>query len=291
MIPEKYFKLNPYLAILIAATLGGCSAIFVKLINMSATSLTFFRTFVPVIILLVYFSFIGWKNINIMKGNYKIMLLASLFNAVRMFLYFFALIYTSVANAIIILFTWPIFASIFGIIFFKEKVSKKEFGLILLAFTGIIIMYLDKNIAFGSKDFIGMGAMLLSAISFAITVVIFKKELKYYSKTETIFYQNLIGALVFIPFFIYNTINEPITMIQTSSAILYGLVVGIGVFLLFFYALKKLSVSHYSLFSYWEVIAAVIFGLIFLKETITINIIVGGSLIIVSGFLLTKEKE
>mgnify|MGYP001618022641 FL=1 len=279
-------KLNPYLAIIFAATIGGSSGVFIKLLNLTSTSITFFRVFIPVILLLAYFS---WKKIKLFQGNYKIMLIASGLNAARMFLYFFAYLYTSIGNAVIILFTWPIFATIFSAVFLKEKVSKKTASLIGVAFLGIIIMYMNKEISFGNKDFIGTAAMLLSAIIFSITAVIFKKELKNYTKTETIFYQNLVGAIVFLPFIF---INKPIpTIAQTGVASLYGFLVGIVAFLLFFFALKKLKMSHYSLFTYWEVPAALIFSAIFFKEVITLNMIIGGGLILVAGLLLRKEKS
>ena len=279
-------KLNPYLAIIFAATIGGSSGVFIKLLNLTSTSITFFRVFIPVILLLAYFS---WKKIKLFQGNYKIMLIASGLNAARMFLYFFAYLYTSIGNAVIILFTWPIFATIFRAVFLKEKVSKKTASLIGVAFLGIIIMYMNKEISFGNKDFIGTAAMLLSAIIFSITAVIFKKELKNYTKTETIFYQNLVGAIVFLPFIF---INKPIpTIAQTAVASLYGFLVGIVAFLLFFFALKKLKMSHYSLFTYWEVPAALIFSAIFFKEVITLNMIIGGGLILVAGLLLRKEKS
>lgn len=141
---------------------------------------------------------------------------------------------------------------------------------------------------FGNEDFVGMGAMLLSAILFSLSMVIFKKELKNYTKTETIFYQNLVGAVVFLPFIF---INRPLpTLTQTAVATTYGFLVGIVAFVLFFLALKRLKMDHYSLLTYWEVPAAMIFGIIFFNEAITPNMIVGGTLIVISGLLLRKEK-
>ncbi|NQU78887.1 EamA family transporter [Candidatus Woesearchaeota archaeon] len=278
-------KLNPYLAIIFAATIGGSSGVFIKLLHLPSTSLTFFRVFIPVMILLAYLS---WKKVKLFQGNYKIMLVASGLNAGRIFLFFVAYLYTSIGNAVILLFTWPIFATIFGAIYLKEKVSKRTSLLIALAFIGIILMYSNKELSFGSKDFIGMGAMLLSAIIFSLTMTIFKKELKNYKKTETIFYQNLIGAIIFLPFIF---INKPLpTITQTSVGVIYAFLMGIVVYLLFFFALKKLKMSHYSLFTYWEVPAALIFSVIFFKEVITSNMIAGGALIILAGLLLIKKK-
>ncbi len=278
-------KLNPYLAIILASTIGGSSGVFIKLLDLPSTSITFFRMFIPVVILLAYLT---WKKTKLFRGNYRVMLVASGLNAIRMFLFFVGYLYTTIGNAVIILFTWPIFASIFSAIFLKEIVSKRTASLIGMAFLGIVIMYMTQEIRFGNMDFIGMAAMLLSAIIFSITAIIFKKELINYSRTETIFYQNLIGAIAFAPFIFINT---PVpTFVQTGVASLYGFLIGIVAFLLFFLALRKLKMSHYSLFTYWEVLAAIFFGTLFFNEAITWNMLVGGGLILAAGILLRKEK-
>lgn len=276
-------KLNPYLAIILGATIGASSGVFIKLLDLPATTITFFRMFIPAAVLLVY---LLYKKTRLFRGNYPLMMLASGLNAARMFLFFIAFLYTTIGNAVIILYTWPVFAVIFSAIFLKEKVSWRTAMLIALAFAGIVIMYSGKEISFGNQDFIGMAAMLVSAIIFSITAVIFKKELVNYGKTETIFYQNLLGAIVFLPFLF---INRPLpTPIQATVASVYGFLIGIVAFILFFYALKKLKMSHYSLFTYWEVPAALVFSAIFFREAITLDMVLGGGLILTAGILLRK---
>lgn len=277
-------KLNPYLAVIIAATIGGSSGVFIKFIDLPPSTITFFRMAVPVIILSVY---LLNKGKQLFRGNYKIMLSASLLNAIRMFLFFVGYLYTSIGNAVIILFTWPIFGSLFSAIFLKEKISKRTAALIGLAFGGIVIMYINKEIGFGNKDFIGMAAMLLSAVLFSVTAVIFKKELVNYSRTETIFYQNLVGAIAFLPFIFINT-PAPSAM-QTGVTVFYSVLIGIASFALFFYALRRLKMSHYALFTYWEVIAALLFSVLFFQEVITWNMIAGGGLILATGIMLRKK--
>ena len=279
-------KLNPYLAVILAASIAGFGAFIIKSLSLSSTVLSFFRTSIPVIILLVYFAY---KKIKLFQGNYKILVFASVLNAIRILLYFIAYKYASIGNAIIILFTWPIFATIFSAIFLKEKISKRTGLLIGLAFIGIIIMYLNKEFSFNNSDFIGMFAMLCSAIIYSITAVIFKKELSNKSEPEIIFYQNFAGAIIFLPFIFLN--KSELVLPQVLGASGYAFLIGIIAFLLFFYALKRLKMSHYSLFTYWEVPAALIFSVIFFKEVITLNMILGGLLILISGILLRKKKQ
>ena len=279
-------KLNPYLEVIIAATFGGLGGALIKLLNLPATSTSFFRFIVPAVLLLL---FLWYRKIKLFRGNYKLLLAASLLNVVRIFCFVAGYTFTSMGNAIIIFFTWPIFGALLGIILLKEKIKLRTILLFGLAFAGIIIMYMNKEFSFTNSDFIGMTAMIISAITYALTIIIFKKELVNYTKTETIFYQNLIGAIVFIPFIV---INKPLpTLSQTGIGILYAIVAGMCTFYFFFSALKRLKVSHYSLLTYWEVVAAVFFGWLIFGEVITWNMFVGGMLIVVSGYLLRRGEK
>ncbi len=278
--------MDPYLSILLASTLAATSGVLIKIADLPSTTMTFFRLVVPTVIIFIY---LIHKKINFFHNNYKIMLFSSLLNAVRIWFYIMAFKYTSIGNGIIILFTWPIFATIFGIIFLKEKLDKKIFLLILTSFVGIVIVCINKNISFENKDFLGMFVMLVSSIVFSLTTIIFKKESSNYSRTETVFYQNILGAIIFFPFIF---INRPIpTITQTFLGILYGILVGTIAFILFFYSLKRLKVSHYSILTYWEVPCATILGIIFFKEKVSLNIVLGGILVLVSGILLITYKQ
>jgi drug/metabolite transporter (DMT)-like permease len=281
-------KINPYLGVIIALTFGAFNGVLTKWLKLDPTIITFFRLGTPALVLFLFLRF--YKKTKIFRKGHKLMLLASAFNAARMFLYFLAFTYTSIANAIIILYTWPIFSSIFSIIFIKEKTKWKEWLLISLAFLGVIIMIGSQELSFSNTDLIGMLIMLVSAAMYAITVVIFKKGSKEYNQTETIFYQNILGAIIFLPFIFIK--SEGLTITKSLLAIgQYGLLVGIGSFILIFTALKKLKVVHFSLINYWEVIAGVIFGIIFLKEAVTLNMILGGLIIISSGVGLIFYKK
>lgn len=279
-------KLNPYLAVILGATFGATSGVFIKMLQLPPTTMTFFRVFVPTVAVLLYILFV--KKTKLIRGNWKLMLGASALNAIRMFLYFVAYLYTTLGNAVIMSQTWPIFAAIFGMFFLNEKVTKRTIALIALAFVGVIIMTLNKEISLANKEVVGMFVMMISGLIYAITAIIFKKELTNYSKTETIFYQNVVGAAVFLPFIF---INKPLpTLVQGITGTIYGFLVGVIAFTLFFYGMKKLPMSQYSLFSYWEVIATVIFGMIFFGEALTINFIIGGILIVLAGILIRKES-
>ncbi len=275
---------NPYFEIILAGIIWGLSGVFVKILPLPATTITFFRLAIPTIILLIYLRI---KKTPIFTGNNKPLLIASTLNAVRVFLYTIGFIFTTIGNGVIILYTWPIFTTILSIFYLKEKVQKKTFLLLFIAFIGIIVIYSNHRFSFSNKDFIGMTAMLLSSLIYTITIIIFKKELPKYTPIETIFYQNVVGAIIFLPFLFF---NKPFpTLPQASIGIIYGIIIGIIGFILFFAGLKKLKTSTASSLTYIEVVSAIIFGIIIFKETLTWNMIAGGLLIITSTILIKKE--
>jgi len=74
-------KSDPYLEIILAAIIWGTSGIFVKTLNLPATTISFFRFFIPTPIIVIFFII---KRVQPFKKGNKLMLLASVLNAVRM---------------------------------------------------------------------------------------------------------------------------------------------------------------------------------------------------------------
>jgi drug/metabolite transporter (DMT)-like permease len=275
--------LNPYLEVVLATIIFGSAGVFVKYLALPATTMSFFRTFVPALVLGVYFLFSRHK---FSRGNTKLMLVASVLSAVRMFFYFVAYSLTSIGNAVIVLYTWPVFATILSIVFLKEKVSRRNKALLFVAFIGIILVFLSKEYSFANKDLIGMCSMLVCALLYSFTFVIFKKESKSYSGIETAFFQNLVGAFVFLPFFL---INRPFPSLgSTAVASVYGTLIGIVGFGLIFSALGKIKASSVSLLAYLEVLSGIAFGMVFFREALSWNVISGGILIIGSAVAQSK---
>jgi len=274
---------KPYLAVVVAATLAGASGVFVKYMDMPATSMSFVRSAVPVSILGLI---MAAKGIRLFRGNYKPMLWASVLNALRMYFFFIAFIYGSIGNVVLILFTWPISVTILSAIFLKEVITRRTRFLLALSFVGILIVFANKEINFANRDFIGMAAALITATLYAMTVVIFKKASGSYSRVELIFYQNFIGALVFLPFLLTTDPwpSQQDLIIGSSHALLLGMV---G-FSFFFYGLKRLPASQASILAYFEIVSALCFSVFWMKEPWTWNMILGGSIIVGTTLLLTR---
>ncbi|MDT7828522.1 DMT family transporter [Pricia sp. S334] len=272
-------------AVVLCALIAGSNGILIKyMTTLNTGAIAFFRTMVPVVFLApVLFS----KKHPLFTGNYKKMLLASAINVVRIYLYLVAFIFTSIGNAVVLFYSWPIFVFVLETLHHSRPLKARQAGVLLIAFAGLVITYSDKNFSFENADVIGMVAAVLSAITYALTVLMFKSESHNYSKEQTIVFQNLVGAFFFIPFLFF---VPDATLDQLGVGIFYGFLIGIIVFKLFFYGLKHLEASTASSLMYLEVVSAMVLGYIILEEELTLNTVLGGALIIISSYLITRIK-
>lgn len=271
------------IAVLIAATLAGSSGVFVKHIDMPASSMGFVRSLVPVTAMGLYML---WQKIPFFRGNYRLMLGASALNVIRIFLFFNAFIYTSIAHATLILYTWPIFTTLFSILFLKEQVTRRNILLLVLAFAGIMVVYANQPFSFDNQDFLGMTAALGTAMVYAVTIVIFKHQSGHYSAPEIIFYQNFVGVFAFLPFIL---INRPLpALVDLEIAAAHAFFLGTLGFSFFFFGLRHLKASTAGLLAYVEIVSALIFSTLWMKEILTWNMGLGGIIIVFTTALLKR---
>jgi drug/metabolite transporter (DMT)-like permease len=71
--------------------------------------------------------------------------------------------------------------------------------------------------------------------------------------------------------------------------IIYGVLIGVLVFGLFFFGLKRLKASTASALMYMEVVSAIVLSAIFMKEVLSVSMIVGACLILGSSLLLKRN--
>ncbi len=274
---------NSLAAIILGTLIGASSGVFIKTISFSSLAFSGFRMGVPFLILL---------PMMIRKGMVlgpkicrKKLWIGSLFNALRMLLYILAYKLTSIANGVVLLYLWPLFALLLEAAVRKKALKLKEIGLLFLALMGVICLNLEKGFSLSPDDLMGSFCMISSALLFSASVLIFKDALADHSEVEVLYFQNALGAVIFLPFMLAEI---PATApLETGVAVLYGLLVGIVAFGCMFYAMKRMPVFQYGALTYLEVIFGVILGMLFLQEGF--NLFKGlGILMVLSASVLSR---
>ena len=286
--------LIPIMAVVSGAAIGAMSGLFIKGLPWSTSGMLGFRFAIPAL----FFLPLVYRKRTILgrKGQRGILWWGGILNLVRMVFYIIAFRLTTVGNAVVLLYLWPVFALIV-FSFIKRKVpSITSIVIILAAFTGVAVMNLHRDFSIGSRDLYGSIAMILSAFTYSVTVFIYKKALADCSEGEVVFFQNGPGALVFLPLLVFEIADFKKTVgffpvRGLFLGILYGLLIGVIAFSLFFFALKRISVFHYSIFCYFEVLFAVVFGVLILGEVLTLNQLSGMLIVVLSSFTAQRIRE
>ena len=135
----------------------------------------------------------------------------------------------------------------------------------------------DKNI------YLGIFMILIAAFTEALIYFIVKK-IPTDNPWNHIFISYALGAVVATVAF-GKKINLNATQLQLAT--LVNIVIGLVGYYLRFYTINKLTPITYASLSYFGIIAAYIYGMIFNKEIITIRKIIGTLMIIIGNIYMT----
>ena len=276
-------KEKGFFVVILAALIAGSGGIYINNIEMSPIAIAWMRSTVPTIFL---GSILLFQGVKLFQGNLGKLFNLSFWSTARIFLFIISYLFTSIGNAVVIFYTYPIFILLLANRLLDEKITRRQVGLILLAFAGLIVIYSNKTFSFENRDFLGMLAALGASLIFAYVVILMKKMSDDYNRVEVLFYQNFIGLFLFLPFFILDF--ERVSVSNIGFGITYGLVIGVLVYYLFLYGLKRMKASIASSLMYFEIPSTIFFGWLFLDEVLSVNFLIGAIMIVVASFLLRR---
>lgn len=204
-----------------------------------------------------------------------------------------ALELTSASQAGVITATMPLVTAIGAWIFLKEGVSKQVLVGLVIAILGAVWLSLGASVKeYASNPLLGNTYEMLAMIcggGYAIS-------LKYLSQKFTAvfltFFQAFVGMIFFLPLSIYEYVNVGFYMdMEGFLSVLYlGVVVTIGGYGLFNYALSLAPASKVSSFINLIPVFTVILAYIFLGEKLTFVEILASLVVFLGVFISQKIK-
>jgi len=271
-----------YIAMIFYALLVSSIGIFIKLVgsNMSIWSVSFFRVLFGFLFLLIVMPLFYWKDITNFKAiDMKGCVFIGFIMAVNFSVFHLALSMAPIQNVYLLSSIFVIFTGIFAFFFLKEKITSNEIYAGLIALFGMYIINPLKG------DYVlGNIVAVCSAVFFAIVIVYLRYEEKHHS-LATIFWAMLFCTLFMLPFpFIFGVSGFSASFIWLF---LLGVVCTGAAYLVFTYSLGKLEAEFASVMMIVSVpVLAIVLGIIFIKEPIQPNVIVGGGFLILAGIFL-----
>ena len=236
------------------------------------------------------------KSQKIEKSDYKLFLISAFFNP---FIYFllesYGIKYVSPTISAVIIATIPLFSPLIAYFLVKEKFSLFCVFGIIISFFGIIIMLVNKDLSL-KADPTGVLILFLAVASALIYTVLLVKLTKKYSSVNIITYQNLIGAVYFLPLFFYldfeNFISVKPNFELISSLIFLSVLCSSIAFIFYATSIKNLGMSKTNTFTNFIPVFTAIFSYFILAEVFTLSKILGIIIVIAGVFVsqLSKKK-
>jgi drug/metabolite transporter (DMT)-like permease len=128
----------------------------------------------------------------------------------------------------------------------------------------------------------GVLMVLLASVTEAI-IYFLVRSIKTDNHWNHMFLSYGLGSLLFSGLFFKDIVNTKISNVLSISMVV-NLVIGLFGYLLRFYAISNLDVRVYSTLSYFGVIMAYVYGVLFQQDIITWQKIIGSVLILVPNF-------
>lgn len=186
----------------------------------------------------------------------------------------------------------PVFVSILGSLFLKEKPKPVQILFILLSVSGVFVIQFFASTNQSSSLF-GFALLMLAVLSAALFNIASRKASTQATPFEITYYMMMTGAFVFhLIYFVQLGIQgdfllyfTPFQSLELLGPILYlGIVASIGGFFLVNYALSQLEAHVSSIYSNLSTIVAMIAGSLILQEGLYWNHLLGGSMILIGVY-------
>lgn len=266
------------LAVHSAVLIFGLTALFSKLISLTALEITLLRSiFAALIILSMFF----WQKTSLRLSktkDYGIVILLGVLLAVHWVTYFHAMQVSSIAVGVIALYTFPIITVFLEPLFHGEKPHIKDIISALTVLFGIYLLVPEFSLNNETTQGILWG--VLSALFFALRNIIQGHYFKGYTARHSLFYQTLVTFIVLLPFS-FEVIPE-VTTIQWGQLLILGVFFTAVPHTLFAFSLLNLKAKTVSLVACVQVVYATVFAALLLGEWSELSTVIGG-LIVVSA--------
>ncbi len=228
---------------------------------------------------------------NTSKRDIKIMFLISVFASILgPLLLLLGLSITSATNSILIGKSEAILTSLLAIFVLKDRITLHQIAGAVIMFTGVLIIATN-NFSIGMSLNVGDALIFLSALSFAVGTILFKKYMHHIPPEVIVTLRNMFGASILFMlslFLVDYSILFQVISIRFALALL-GLVVLTTILgqYLWYKALEMTTATNVSLAGLSSPLVAVFYAVVLLGETLVRSQIIGG-LFIFAGLVILE---
>jgi drug/metabolite transporter (DMT)-like permease len=255
--------------------------------DLATTTIAFFRAvfgFLFLCTLLVRFR--EPVHFGAYRASLRTLIVLGVFVSMTVTLYTYSIRHTTAANAALLVNSAPIYVAVLAPIALKEPRARYTWLSLGLAVVGTVYVSNPGRLKLDSDSFTGLLAAALSGFTYAFVLMISRSLRGRVTGLTQTMWSNVIVAVVLFPW----------AMQSSGAAIVSNLptLIPLGIFslglsyLLYFEGLQRISAQVVSVVALFEPVSGALIGMIFFAEVPNREGWIGGSLILVSIYLISR---
>ncbi|GIU06208.1 MULTISPECIES: DMT family transporter [unclassified Shewanella] len=270
-----------------AVLLFGGTALFSKLIPLSALDITLLRCVVAATVLALIVKLSKQRlSLNANK-DYFIAIGLGIIVSLHWVTYFASMQLSSVAIGMIAFFTYPVMTVLVEPIVTKTKLKLADVISGIVVLIGVSLLIPEASL--GNDVTLGIAIGILSAAFFTARNLLHKRYFSAYSGKQAMFYQTSVAV-----FFLAPWLSVELSSIEQNVwwlIILLGVVFTAAPHALFTSALRLLSAKTVGLVSCLQPFYGAMLALILLGEDLALKTVIGGTLVVATALFETQQSH
>jgi len=280
-------KFLGYSYVAMAAIIWGSNGVIVNSVPYDAYAIAFLRVLFASLTLLPIVLLTRKPEMMSAARSWRVMLSLGLLLALGWTLLFHSMKLITIANAVLLNFTAPIFVALLAPLFLKEKLNKSTLLALAISVAGIAVISYQQNLQISDLNLLGVILGLLAGLAYAGFIIASKKALSSFSSQVIAFYSYSVASIFLFPFVIGTEFSSDLTS--------WMLLLVLGIFntgfavTLYLKGLAMIKAQKAVVLTYLEPASAVVFGFLFLSQQPTPHMLVGGFLILIAGYIVASR--
>ena len=222
------------------------------------------------------------------RSTMRLHLGRGLLSTVMGFLFFWGLARVPLAQAIALAFIAPLIALYLAAVLLKETVGGRTVGASLIAFAGVLVIFVGQAQAdLGRDATIGSLAILASAVCYALNIILMRQQALAAGPVEIAFFQSLVVTVILAAFI-------PLVGIDVPAAIhwpwlVFAASLAIASHMLLSWAYARAEANYLAATEFTSFLWAALFGWLIFEEALSPYTLAGAAMI-VAGCILAASK-
>ena len=286
-------KTTQSLELVLLAAIWGASFMFMRIGSPEFGPVLFMamRTLIASMLLLPLLLFFR-QHTGLKKYWGKLLIVGAFNTAIPFVLFGYATLTLSAGLTSILNTTTPMFGAVIAYLWFKDKLSLTTITGLVLGFTGVYLLMSDKlsapdTAAGESEILLPILAAMAAAFCYALSANFTKRYLSDIKPLAQATGSQLAATVLLLPLCLFFLPQEMPSPLAISSVVMLGIVCTGFAYVIFFRLIAGLGPAKAMSVTYLIPVFGVFWGALFLDETVTGSMLLGGGCILAGVALIT----